>query len=206
MSFQQNYIQNVVFEFKRYKTLGDKTIHQLNQEELLWQYTNTDNSISTIVKHLSGNMLSRWTNFLEEDGEKSWRNRENEFINPPKTKDELIQLWERGWNCLFDALSLLNEDNFSYTIKIRNESHTILEAINRQLAHYSNHVGQIVLLGKMIKGKEWVSPSIAKGNSESFNKEKFKKYGCIIFCNGFIKPNCKKTITLYYLYTSYFNN
>lgn len=175
MSFEKNYIANTIFEFHRYKTLGDKTFLQLNEEELHWKYSETDNSIALIVKHISGNMLSRWTNFLEEDGEKPWRNREKEFTNPPITKSDIIQLWEQGWECLFRALNTVNEDNFKTKIKIRNEPHTIIEAVNRQLAHYSNHIGQIVLLGKMIKGTDWVSLSIPKGNSEAFNQKKFKQ-------------------------------
>ena len=175
MSFEGNYIKNVIFEFERYKTLGDKTFLQLTEKELHWSYSSTDNSIAIIVKHIAGNMLSRWTNFLTEDGEKQWRNRENEFKNPPKTKASIIELWEDGWNCLFYALENIKEANFNSKIKIRNEPHTIVEAINRQLAHYSNHVGQVVLLGKMIKGKDWVSLSIPKGESEIFNKEKFSK-------------------------------
>ncbi len=118
-------------------------------------------------------MLSRWTNFLTEDGEKVWRNREGEFENPPQSKSEMLAAWEKGWGCLFNALNTINLDNFDTHIKIRNEEHTIIEAVNRQLAHYANHVGQIVLLGKMIKGDDWVSLSIPKGGSERFNAERF---------------------------------
>jgi len=120
-----------------------------------------------------GNMLSRWTNFLTEDGEKTWRHRDEEFTLPPVTKVETIDLWNKGWDCLFQALDQLSNENFNVTIKIRNEDHTLVEAINRQLAHYANHVGQIVLIGKMQKGKEWIPLSIPKGGSISFNKEKF---------------------------------
>jgi len=173
MGFPQNYIKSAIFEFNRYKTLGEKTFAQLSDENLLHQFNDSDNSISQIVKHLSGNMLSRWTNFLTEDGEKEWRHREQEFINPPKTRKELIEIWEKGWQCLFGALHSINDSNFDAQIKIRNEPHSIVQAVNRQLAHYANHVGQIVMLGKMIKGKDWVSLSIAKGDSEAFNKNKF---------------------------------
>lgn len=149
------------------------TFAQLSEKELLWQYGEEDNSIAQIVKHLSGNMLSRWTNFLTEDGEKTWRNREQEFVNPPSSKKEVIEVWEKGWNRLFDALNSIDDSNFDSKIRIRNEPHTIVEAINRQLAHYANHVGQIVLLGKMLKGQDWVSLSIPKGGSEAFNNDKF---------------------------------
>lgn len=175
MTFRENYIKSALFEFRRYKTLGEKTFTQLSEEELLWKYGEEDNGIAQIVKHLSGNMLSRWTNFLTEDGEKNWRNREKEFIDPPSSKKELLKIWEKGWQCLFDALDAIDDSNFDTKIKIRNESHSIVEATNRQLAHYANHVGQIVLLGKMIKGKDWVSLSIPKGGSTAFNKQKFGK-------------------------------
>ena len=174
MDFPKNYLQSVRFEFDRYKTLGDKTFAQLGASDIHWSYSKEDNSIALIVKHMVGNMLSRWTNFLTEDGEKPWRHREREFEAPPESKEDMMVLWEKGWNCLFDALDSIDEDNFEITIKIRNEDHTIVEAVNRQLAHYANHVGQIVLLGKMIKGSDWVSLSIPKGSSEQFNAKMFK--------------------------------
>lgn len=175
MNLPENYLESALFEFGRYKSLGDKTFAQLNDEDILWQYADTDNSISQIVKHLSGNLLSRWTNFLAEDGEKAWGDRDKEFENPFTAKTKMLAAWEKGWQCLVNALALVNENNFDSIIKIRNEEHTILEAINRQLAHYAKHVGQIVLLGKMIKGENWVSLSIPKGKSQIFNKEMFKK-------------------------------
>lgn len=173
MNYPENYIKSVVFEFERYKALGNKTFEQLEEKDIHWTYSESDNSIAIIVKHLVGNMLSRWTNFLTEDGEKAWRNRENEFQNPYSSKIEMIDAWEKGWQCLFTALSLINAENFHLQIKIRNEAHTIYEAVNRQLAHYANHIGQIVFIGKMIQGNEWISLSIPKGKSSEFNKEKF---------------------------------
>lgn len=173
MNFTENYLKSVRFEFSRYKILGDKTFEQLDENDFHWNYSEGDNSIALIIKHMSGNMLSRWTDFLTEDGEKTWRNRETEFEHPTKSKAELLAVWEKGWQCLFDALDALNADNFTTRIKIRNEKHTIVEAVNRQLAHYAHHVGQIVLLGKMMKGNDWVSLSIPKGGSEEFNTEKF---------------------------------
>jgi hypothetical protein len=175
MDFAQNYLKSTLFEFRRHKTIGDSTFAQLGDSDMLWKYNEHDNSISQIVKHLSGNMLSRWTNFLTEDGEKPWRDRDTEFEEPFTTKEATIAEWEKGWQCLFDALSLVNPDNFDTLIKIRNEDHTLVEAINRQLAHYASHVGQIVLLGKMIKGERWISLSIPKGQSKAFNSKKFNK-------------------------------
>ena len=173
MNFRENYLESALFEFRRYKTLGDKTFVQLSDEEIHWKHNDSDNSIALIAKHLVGNMLSRWTNFLTEDGEKSWRNRESEFENPVIAKKEMIVYWEKGWQCLFDALNGIDESNFGNQIVIRSERHTIPQAINRQLAHYANHVGQIVFIGKMIQGQDWISPSIAKGNSQAFNDMMF---------------------------------
>jgi len=153
--------------------MGDKTFAQLGESDILWQYHKEDNSISQLVKHIAGNMHSRWTNFLTEDGEKPWRHRDTEFEEPFTTKTEMITAWEEGWQLLFDAIASINSNNFNRLVKIRNEEHTIVEAVNRQLAHYATHVGQIVLLGKMIKGENWVSLSIPKGESKLFNKEKF---------------------------------
>lgn len=175
MGFVENYLANVKFEFERYKSYGDGTFIQLNEKELHWQSSQTDNSIALIVKHMVGNMLSRWTNFLTEDGEKEWRNRDDEFLAPPQSRKQVIELWEKGWSSLFNALDLLNQDNFESEIKIRGEGHTIIEAVNRQLGHYSSHVGQIVLLGKLQKGHRWKSLSVPKGKSEQFNREMFGK-------------------------------
>ncbi len=175
MNFQENYLSSVKFEFNRYKTMGDKTFAQLTDEDILWTYSETDNSIAIIVKHLVGNMLSRWTHFLTEDGEKPWREREMEFEAPYTSKNDMIAAWEKGWSCLFDALDSIDSSNFDTKIKIRNKEHTVIEAINRQLAHYSSHVGQLVFIGKMLKGPQWKSLSIPKGGSEAFNKKMFGK-------------------------------
>ena len=169
------YLESAKKQFEYYKMLGDKTIAQLPDDKLFRQYNDESNSIAIIIKHLSGNMLSRWTDFLTSDGEKEWRHRDSEFDNDIKTKTELIQKWNEGWNCLFKALNTLQEDDFSKTIYIRNQSHTVIEAINRQLAHYPYHVGQMVFIGKMICNENWVSLSIPKGNSNGYNAEKFSK-------------------------------
>ncbi|MFC4094686.1 DUF1572 family protein [Euzebyella saccharophila] len=173
MDFTTNYLKSSKFEFQRYKILGDRSFEQLTFEQIRWQPSVHDNSIALIVKHMVGNMLSRWTNFLKEDGEKSWRHRENEFQAPYENRREFLAAWEEGWSCLFNALDSVNTENFDAPVFIRSEHHTITEAINRQLAHYANHVGQIVYLSKMIKGEDWISPSIPKGGSIEFNKKKF---------------------------------
>lgn len=173
MSLEQNYLTSVRYEFERYKSMGEKTFSQLTDQEIHWKYTETDNSIAIIVKHMVGNMLSRWTHFLTEDGEKSWRNREAEFEEPYDSKVSMLAAWDKGWTCLFEALESINTSNFNTKVKIRNQDHTIMEAVNRQLAHYSSHVGQIVFLGKMIKGNSWKSLSIPKGGSAAFNKKMF---------------------------------
>ena len=171
----ENYLESVFRQFQYYKLLGEKTFMQLSEEDLLYQHNEESNSIAVIVNHLSGNMLSRWTNFLEEDGEKEWRNREQEFEQMIETKVQLLDAWEKGWNCLFDALNALNEENFNQLIYIRNQGHTVMEAINRQLAHYSYHIGQVVYLGRLYRGAEWESLSIPKGKSAEYNRLKFAK-------------------------------
>src|SRR5690606_10328919 len=126
-------------------------------------------SISIIAKHIVGNMLSRWTHFLTEDGEKTWRDRDAEFEDTYTSKEDLIAAWESGWFCLFKALKSLNTSDLERIMYIRNEGHTVTEAINRQLAHYPYHIGQIVFLGKLLKGHDWLSLSIPKGNSATYN-------------------------------------
>lgn len=167
------YLDSAVKQFEYYKLLGDKTIAQVPDEGLFWQYNSESNSIATIVKHLWGNMLSRWTNFLTSDGEKAWRNREAEFENDIQSRQELLRLWEEGWGCLFTALRPLIEADLDRIIYIRNQGHTVLEAIDRQLAHYPYHVGQMVFLGKMICAGQWQSLSIPRGASDSFNAARF---------------------------------
>ncbi|MFY0715200.1 DUF1572 domain-containing protein [Seonamhaeicola sp. NFXS20] len=169
----ESYLASIIKQFEYYKSLGDKTFNQLEFDEMLWQSNEDANSIAIIVKHLVGNMLSRWTNFLTEDGEKPWRNRDDEFISSFNTKEELIAAWESGWSCLFKTIKALNENDLEHIVFIRNGGHTVIEAINRQLAHYSYHIGQIVFLGKLLKGNDWQSLSIPKGNSNSYNEEKF---------------------------------
>ncbi len=169
-----SYLESVKKQFEYYKLLGEKTFEQVPEEALFWQYNAESNSIATIVKHLSGNMLSRWTDFLTTDGEKEWRNRDNEFENDFQTKTELFAAWNKGWTCFFAALNAINEANFDTIIYIRNQGHTIEEAINRQLAHYPYHIGQIVFIGKMACNDDWKSLSIPKESSTAYNTEKFE--------------------------------
>lgn len=170
-----DYLDSVRKQFEYYKMLGDKTFQQVPDEGLFWQYNDDSNSIATIVKHLWGNMMSRWTDFLTSDGEKESRNRDAEFENDIKTREELLEKWNAGWACLFNAIHPLTESDLDRMVYIRNQGHTVMEAINRQLAHYPYHVGQIVFLGKMLAQDGWKSLSIPKGNSQSFNAEKFAK-------------------------------
>lgn len=169
------YLSSAIKQFEYYKLLGEKTFQQLNDEQLNWQAGEGSLSIAGIAKHLAGNMLSRWTNFLTEDGEKPWRERDAEFEAGFQTKEELLVTWEKGWDCLFDAIKSLKTEDLEKIIYIRNMGHTVTEAINRQLAHYPMHVGQIVFIGKLIKGKDWQSLSIPVGTSKAYNNDKFSK-------------------------------
>ena len=194
-----DYLKSAKQQFQYYKQLGDKTMDQLNDEQLFWQYNDASNSIAVMAKHLWGNMMSRWTDFLTTDGEKDFRKRDEEFelrVGPSlqgvdtanaegvdndaegvneHSRAVITEKWEQGWACLFTALDSINEDNFDTTIYIRNQGHSILEAVNRQMMHYAYHVGQIVYLGRMMKGEDWQSLSIPKGNSKAYNAEKFSQ-------------------------------
>ncbi|MHB8261918.1 MAG: DUF1572 family protein [Bacteroidia bacterium] len=163
---QNHYLELVKKQFEQYKLLGEKTFAQLSDEQLFWKYNQESNSIAIIVKHLSGNMLSRWTDFLTSDGEKDWCNRDTEFDTDQSDKQALIASWNKGWDCLFKALSTIKESNFNTTIYIRKQAHSITEAINRQLAHYAYHIGQIVFIGKMMKDTIWASLSIPRAKSK----------------------------------------
>lgn len=168
------YLESVIKQFEYYTMLGEKTFEQIPEERLFVQYNENSNSIASIVKHLWGNMVSRWTDFLSTDGEKEWRNRDAEFENDISTKAEMLEKWNEGWTVFLQTLSSLKEEDLNKIIYIRNQGHTVLEAINRQLAHYPYHVGQIVLIGKMYAA-QWQSLSIPKGNSRQFNSKKFSK-------------------------------
>ena len=169
------YLESVKKQFLYYKTIGEKAMEQLEPEQLFVSVNDDTNSIAVIVKHLSGNMLSRWTDFLTSDGEKEWRNRDSEFEDNITSKEELLRVWNQGWDCLFDALNSLSSEDLETIIYIRNEGHTVIEAINRQLAHYPYHIGQIVFYAKMLKSTEWTSLSIPRNKSNTYNADKFSK-------------------------------
>jgi hypothetical protein len=164
------YLDSAIKRFLTYKTLGDMTFAQLEEKDFYFSPSEESNSIAVIIQHMHGNMLSRWTDFLTTDGEKKGRNRDEEFNPPGCSKAQLLTLWENGWRCLIDTLRTLKEEDLLKTITIRHEPLIVIDAINRQLAHYPHHVGQIVFLGKMIRDHNWQSLSIAKGDSKSFNK------------------------------------
>lgn len=175
MEANVSYLESVKKQFLYYKILGEKAFEQLDPEQLFISLNENTNSIAVIVKHLSGNMLSRWTDFLTTDGEKEWRNRDDEFEDTIKTKEELVAFWNRGWDCFLNILNTLESNHLSQIIYIRNEGHTVIEAINRQLAHYPYHIGQIVFYAKLLKKEEWNSLSIPKNKSNAYNADKFSK-------------------------------
>ena len=170
---QQSYLPSIIKQFAYYRLLGQKTFDQLEDDALFKQVDEEANSIAVIVNHMSGNMLSRWTDFLISDGEKPWRNRDEEFKDVIRSRTELQEKWDKGWECLFLAIKNLKDKDLEKIVYIRNMGHTVAEAVNRQLAHYAYHVGQIVFIGKMMRQKEWKSLSIPKGESQTYNKDKF---------------------------------
>lgn len=171
------YIESAIKQFRYYKLLGEKAMEQIPDDKLNWQCNPETNSVAIIVKHLWGNMMSRWVDFLTKDGEKVWRNREAEFVNDITTRKELMEKWEEGWKALFDAMDTVvkTPDYLGRTIYIRNLGHTIMEATNRQISHYAYHVGQIVYIGKMIQAENWKSLSIPRGKTSEYNAEKFSQ-------------------------------
>lgn len=171
MSIETIFLESVIKRFKEYKTLGEKTFDQLNDEEMHFQPNDASNNIAVIIQHLHGNMLSRWTNFLTEDGEKEWRKRDDEFEPHQFSKQQLIDKWNEGWKVFLDTLESLTPNDLSKTITIRSQPLNVVDAINRQMAHYSYHVGQIVYIGRWIKQNEWKSLSIPKNKSHEFNQE-----------------------------------
>ncbi|AVK97257.1 DUF1572 domain-containing protein [Lysinibacillus sphaericus] len=170
MSIGETYLKAVRERFKTIKADGDKAIAQLDIEQLHWAFNEESNSIAVIVKHVSGNMISRWTDFLTTDGEKTTRNRDEEFIDSIDTKEELLTIWEKGWQVFLDSLLSLTEMDLMAHVFIRGQQHTVIDAIERQMAHYAAHVGQIIYVGKQIKGKEWKTLSIPRGQSQLFTE------------------------------------
>lgn len=171
----QNYLSSALKQFKYYEQLANNAIAQLNDEQLFELPNEESNSLSIIMKHIVGNMLSRWTDFLTSDGEKTWRNRDAEFKNELKNKEELMAYWTKGWTCLYQAIEPLTEEDLTKIIYIRNEGHSVMEAINRQLCHYSYHIGQMVFLAKYFKNEAWKSLSIPKNKSADYNQKKFEE-------------------------------
>jgi Protein of unknown function (DUF1572) len=175
MSLASTFLQSAIKRLTYYKDLGDKAFAQLTEADFHYQPNEESNSIAIIIQHMAGNMLSRWTDFLTTDGEKDWRNRDTEFEKQTLIKQQLIDLWEDGWKCLLDTLINLSEEDLLKTIYIRSEGLLVVDAINRQLAHYPYHVGQIIYVAKIITNTSWQNLSIAKGNSAQFNQQMNKK-------------------------------
>lgn len=169
MSIQ--YLDSARRQFILYKQLGEKALAQIDDKDLSWQANEDSNSIVVIIKHMWGNMLSRWTDFLTTDGEKPNRNRDSEFIDPPSTREALLADWEDGWSRVFVALEALTDADLTRTVTIRGEAHSVMQAINRQLAHYPHHVGQIVLLAKHFASSRWESLSVPRNRSAEFNTQ-----------------------------------
>jgi len=172
--FTTSYIKDSIDLFRYYKNLAERAMAQCPDAALFTILDAESNSISVIVKHMSGNMRSRWSDFLTSDGEKPDRNRDTEFEEPPKTRAELLELWERAWKYVFDALQPLTDADVGRTVTIRNEPHSVMQAINRQVAHYSHHIGQILFLAKHLTftstGK-WQSLSVPRGQSKQFTAD-----------------------------------
>jgi hypothetical protein len=166
----QHYLADVLQTFRDYKKLAERAFAQITDEEFFKTIDEESNSIAVNIKHMAGNMLSRWTDFLTTDGEKPERNRDIEFvILPGTTKDEMVAYWDRGWECVFAAIEPLSPDNLMRTVTIRGQNHTVIQAINRQIAHYAYHVGQIVFLAKHFKSSDWQSLSVPRNRSAEFN-------------------------------------
>jgi hypothetical protein len=171
LEFTTSYIQDSLAIFHYYKKLADRAMAQVTDAQLFETLDQEGNSIAIVVKHMAGNMRSRWTDFLTTDGEKPYRNRDSEFADPPATREALLQLWENGWACLFEAIEPLMDADLGRTITIRGEPHSVMQAINRQLAHYPHHVGQIVLLAKHFACDHWQSLSVPRNKSAEFNRK-----------------------------------
>lgn len=170
LKFTTNYLEDSITLFRYYKKLGEGAMQQLTDAQLFYTLDAESNSVAVIVKHMSGNMLSRWTDFLTSDGEKPTRNRDGEFEGADvNSRGQVMQLWEDGWRVLFNALVPLAEHDLSRTITIRSEPHSVTQAINRQVAHYAYHVGQMVFLAKHLRSADWKSLSVPRNKSSEFN-------------------------------------
>lgn len=171
MKTATDHVKSCTAIFRQYKELGEKAMAQVADEDLHRHPDEESNSIYVIIKHLHGNMKSRWTEFLTADGEKEWRDRDSEFEDSDNTgREQMMKLWEEGWQCVFSALTPLKEEDLKRIVRIRSEEHSVMEAINRQVAHYSYHIGQIVYLSKMLRSSAWQSLSIPRKGSRAFNE------------------------------------
>jgi hypothetical protein len=170
LEFTTSYLQDSLTLFRYYKKLAEGAIAQVTDEQLLAAPDPGANSIAIVVKHMAGNMRSRFRDFLTSDGEKPDRNRDSEFEDPPSTRVAMMKLWEGGWNCLFTALEPLSEADLGRTVTIRGEAHSVMQAVNRQLAHYAYHCGQIVLLAKHFQHAQWKPLTVPRGQSAEFHK------------------------------------
>jgi hypothetical protein len=168
-------LEVVLDEFQKIKKLADKSIAQLSDDQLHATLDDEANSVAILMRHLAGNMRSRWVDFLTSDGEKPDRMRDREFEDPRQTREELIAEWEHGWKCVFDALTPLTDADLQRTVIIRGEPHSVYKAISRQVAHYSGHAYQILLLAKHLCGPTWKTLSIPRGQSEEFNRRMLAK-------------------------------
>lgn len=170
LQFTTSYLEDSLTLFRQYKNLAERAMAQATDEHLVAVSDGEMNSIAVIVKHMAGNMRSRWTDFLTTDGEKPDRQRDAEFVNPPSTQEALLAMWEEGWTCVFNALEPLSGEDLQRTVTIRGEAHSVMQAINRQMAHYSYHCGQIVLLAKHFNHSRWQSLTVSRRQSEQFNQ------------------------------------
>lgn len=170
LEFTTSYLQDSLSLFRYYKGLSERAMAQVSEDDLFTALDQENNSIAIIVKHMAGNMLSRWTDFLTSDGEKPTRNRDSEFVDPPATREALLELWNESWDVLFQALEPLHDADLERTVKIRGEAHSVMQAMNRQLTHYAYHSGQIVLLAKHFSHNEWQSLTIPRKGSAEFNR------------------------------------
>ena len=170
LKFTTSYVEDSLMLLRYYKNLAERAMAQVKDEQLETVLDSEMNSIAVIVKHMAGNMRSRWTDFLTSDGEKPNRNRDDEFVDPPSTREELIRLWEEGWRHVFSALEPLSDNDMSRTVTIRGEAHSVMQAINRQMAHYAYHCGQIVMLAKHFKDDKWESLTVPRRKSAEFNR------------------------------------
>lgn len=170
LKFTTSFVEDSLAIFRYYKKLAERAMEQLTDEQLVTVLDGESNSIAIIIKHMAGNMQSRWTDFLTSDGEKPGRDRDAEFSDPPATRQALLEMWEAGWRCVLGTLESLTDADLGRTITIRGEAHSVMQAINRQVAHYSYHVGQIVFLAKHLAHDRWTGLSVPRGKSGDFNR------------------------------------